>query len=659
MEVHKGLDSLPLFDKPVITFGSFDGIHKGHRVVLNEVIEKAKKRNTQSVVISFHPHPREVIYPKDKTLQLISSLDEKIELLESIGTDHFVIIPFKIEFSQISPQEYVENVVIKKFNPQLIIIGYDHRFGLNRAGGFEMLQEYGQDYNFDVEVTPAQRINNMNISSTKIRNAINAGDIPLANDLLGYTFSLRGTVIQGDKIGRTIGFPTANIKLDDPKKIIPQDGIYAVEVEVKNEYHRAMLYIGTRSTVSQDQNRRVEVNIFEFDQEIYDEEIKVNFFKKVRNDEKFKNLNHLKDAISLDQNAVHSYFRLLDENKPKDTSVTVAILNYNGQEMLEAYLPKVLYSSQSNFDICVIDNASTDESIDYLEQWHPEVRVIQLNDNFGFAGGYNKGIEAISTEYIALINSDILVTNNWLDPILNLLDNNTNIAAVQPKILSLEDNSSFEYAGAGGGMIDKLGYPFCRGRIFDILEKDEGQYDDTVDAFWISGAAMVIRADIFKKFGGFDHDFFAHHEEIDLCWRLKNAGYELKYLGDSTVYHLGGGTLDYNNPKKAFLNYRNNIRSIIKNEPLLLRVLFQRYLLDLGSSFIFLLQGKLRLFIAIWKAYGVNTFKLPYYLNKRRNIRNMVNRFRVGKPDTTGMSDLILPWQFFIKGRKTYSEIGE
>lgn len=659
MEVHRGLESLPPFEKPVITFGSFDGIHKGHRVILNEVVQKAKKRKTESVVISFHPHPREVIYPKDNSLQLISSVDEKIELLESIGTDHFVIIPFKIEFSQISPQEYVENVVIKKFNPQLIIIGYDHRFGLNRGGGYEMLEEYGESSNFEVEVIPEQRINNMNISSTKIRNAINAGDIPLANDLLGYSFCLRGKVIQGDKIGRTIGFPTANLKLDHHKKIIPQDGIYAVEVEVLDETYQAMLYIGTRSTVAKDLERRVEVNIFDFDKEIYNESMIIRFFKKVRNDEQFKNLTHLKEAIALDQSAVHSYFRLLEENKPKDTSVTIAILNYNGQEMLEAYLPKVLYSSKGNFDVCVIDNASTDKSIEYMEQWHPEVRVVQLNENHGFARGYNKGLETITTEYIALINSDILVTNNWLDPIIELMNSDRSIAAVQPKILSLEKKDSFEYAGAGGGMIDKLGYPFCRGRVFDQLEIDNNQYDDTIDVFWVSGAAMVVRTDLYKKFGGFDHDFFAHHEEIDLCWRLKNAGFSLKYMGSSTVHHLGGGTLDYSHPKKAYLNYRNNIRSIIKNEPLLLRVLIQRYIMDLGSSLLYLIKGRIGLFGAIWKAYLQNTIKLAYYLKKRRNVRNMVKRFGIGPANKIGQLRINLPWRYFIKGHKSYSEISE
>ena len=661
MKVHRGLDSLPKFDKPVITFGSFDGIHKGHRVILNEVVEKAKKRGVESVVISFHPHPREVIYPKDKSLQLISSVDEKIDLLESIGTDHFVIIPFKIEFSQISPQEYVENVVIKKFNPSLVIIGYDHRFGLNRAGGYEMLAEYGKENDFEVEVIEAQMMNNMNISSTKIRNALSDGNIPLANDLLGYTFSMRGQVIQGDKIGRTIGFPTANLKVDTPKKIVPQNGIYAVEVEVKEKTYQGMLYIGHRSTVGKDLKQRIEVNIFDFDEEIYDEFIIFKFFKKVRDDASFKNLKELQTAISLDQKAVMSYFRLLAENaSKKKTLATIALLNYNGREMLEAYLPKVLYSSQNDFDICVIDNASTDSSIEYLEQWHPEIKVIRLSKNYGFAEGYNRGIEALDTEYIALLNTDVLVTNNWLDPIIDLLESDAAIAAVQPKILSLENRGSFEYAGAGGGMTDKLGYPFCRGRIFDHLEKDEGQYDDLCETFWISGAAMVVRTDLFKKFGGFDKDFFAHHEEIDFCWRLKNAGYSLKCIGkESKVYHLGGGTLNYDHPKKAYLNYRNNLRSIIKNEPLLFRVLLQRHLMDLGSSFLFLLQGKLNLFLGIWKAYIQNWIKLPYYLKKRRNVRLMNNRFKIYVPNKKGRFSINLPWQYFIKGRKTFTELSE
>ncbi|MEE9374481.1 MAG: bifunctional riboflavin kinase/FAD synthetase [Saprospiraceae bacterium] len=659
MEVHRGLYSLPIFEKPVITFGSFDGIHKGHRVILNEVIQKAKKRNTQSVIISFHPHPREIIYPKDKTLKLISSVDDKIELLESLGADHFVIIPFKIEFSQITPQEYIENVVIKKFDPQLIVIGYDHRFGLNRGGGFEMLEDYGKRDGFEVEVTPAQHINTMNISSTKIRNALKVGDIPLANNLLGYAFAIRGKIVHGDKIGRTLGFPTANIKLDHPKKIIPQNGIYAVKIKIRDKLYLGMLYIGTRSTISEDLKPRVEVNIFDFDQEVYGEKIIISFYKKIRDDEQFKNMAILSEAISLDQNAVNSYFRLKNDQNHENAKVTIAILNYNGEEMLEAYLPKMLYSSKGNFDICVIDNASTDKSVYFLEQWHPEVKIIQLTENHGFAGGYNRGIESINTEYMALINSDVLVTDNWLDTIIDLLESDNSIAAVQPKILSLEEKSTFEYAGAGGGLIDKLGYPFCRGRIFDNIEEDSGQYNDTSEVFWISGAAMVIRTDLFKKFGGFDPDYFAHHEEIDLCWRLKNAGYNLKYLGTSTVYHLGGGTLDYDNPRKAFLNYRNNIRTIIKNEPLLLRVLLTRYLFDLGSSFLFLLQGKVGLFAAIWKAYFFNTIKLPYYLNKRRNIRLMISRFKKHAPNRVGQIRINLPWKYYISGIKNFKDLSE
>jgi len=661
LKVHRGLDNLPSFKNSVITFGSFDGIHKGHRVILEQVIAKAKEKDGESVIISFHPHPREVIYPKDNSLQLISSLDEKIDLLESLNADHFVIIPFKIEFSQISPQEYVENIVIKKFNPQLIIIGYDHRFGLNRGGGYELLAEYGTTNGFDVEVIEAQAVNNMNISSTKIRNALNEGNIPMANDLLGYTFSIRGTVIEGDKIGRTIGFPTANIKVDNPKKIIPQYGIYAVEIDVEDYTYEGMLYIGKRETVGKDLERRVEVNIFDFNKEIYGEEVRIRFYKKTRDDASFKNLEELKLAIALDQKAVKSHFRLAKKlNSKKKTKATIAILNWNGVEMLEAYLPKVLYSSSDPFDICVIDNASSDDSVDYLKQWHPEVQTIVLKENHGFAEGYNKGIEDINTDYIVLLNSDVLVTNNWLDPIIELMDSDAAIAAVQPKILSLENKDEFVYAGAGGGLADRLGYPFCRGRIFDQAEKDKGQYDDIADVHWVSGAAMIVRPDLFKKFGGFDADFFAHHEEIDFCWRIKNAGYGLKYMGNqSVVYHLGGGTLDYNHPRKAYLNYRNNIRSIIKNEPLLFRTLITRILMDLGSSFLFLFQGKFGLFRGIWKAYFQNFIKLPYWLNKRRNVRLMIERFKIYEPNREGIYHINLPWQYFVKGKKTFKEISE
>lgn len=656
MEVHRSLDNLPIFEKPVITFGSFDGIHKGHRTILKQVVSSAHDRNTQSVVISFDPHPREVIYPKDKTLQLISTVNEKIGILEDIDVDHFVLIPFKIEFSQISPQEYIENVVLKKFAPQLIIIGYDHRFGLNRSGGFQMLEEYGKDHDFSVEVIPAQSINNINISSTKIRKALNEGNIPVANELLGYTYSISGDVIQGDKIGRTIGFPTANISIDHPKKLIPQDGVYASEIEVKGRRYQGMLYIGKRSTISNEDEKRIEINIFDFDEEIYGEPVKVLFYKKIRDDEKFKNLKKLKHAIAIDGKAVKSYFRLISDEE-KNSIATIAILNYNGSEMLESYLPKTLYSTEQEIDYLVIDNASNDDSVEYLKDYHPEVTLVELNENWGFAEGYNKGLEGVETKYTVLLNSDVLVTAQWLDPLIAKMESDIAIAACQPKILSLEEKNVFEYAGAGGGMIDRFGYPFCRGRLFQEVEVDNGQYDDETDVFWCSGAAMVIRTDLYKKFGGLDATFFAHQEEIDLCWRLKNAGYRLCYVPSSKVYHLGGGTLGYENPRKAYLNYRNNLRAIFKNEKDLFSVFTSRMILDLGSSFVFLLKGNFKLFPVIWRAYISVITSVFGLLKKRREIQTLTSRFKIYSPNGQGRFNINLPWSYFIKGKKKYSDL--
>lgn len=660
MKVHRGLQGIPNFERSVITFGSFDGIHSGHRVILEKVVTVAKKKNRSSLVISFDPHPREVIYPKDKSLKLISTIDEKIEILENIGIEHFVIIPFKIEFSQISPEEYIENVILKKFDPSYVIIGYDHRFGLNRAGNYELLKQYGKKNDFEVEVIPEQKVNDINISSTKIRNALNTGNIPFANRLLGYPFQLRGRVIKGEQIGRKMGYPTANILPDHPKKLIPHSGIYAVKASIGSDILEGMLYIGDRSTVSDKNKQSVEVHLFDFSDDIYGKQVTIHFYKRVRGDEKFKNITELREAIGLDSNAVKSFFRSISE-KEESNLATVAILNFNGAEMLESFLPMVLYSSMLPLDIAVIDNDSDDESIEYLEQWHPEIKVIRLPKNYGFAEGYNKGIDQINTKYTVLLNSDVLVKEKWLDTILELMESDDTIAACQPKIKSLEEKEMFEYAGAAGGMMDKVGYPFCRGRIFDTVEQDEGQYDDLREVFWTSGAAMVVRTDIYKKFNGLDGRFFAHQEEIDFCWRLKNAGYRLMYVPDSEVFHLGGGTLQYDSPRKTYLNYRNNLATIVKNESSgsLFFVLIQRAIMDLGSSFLFLIQGKLKLFSAIWKAYFSFIFLIPSLVSRRRTVQKLVQRFQIDRANKVGRYNVLLPAAYFLKGKKIFSEICE
>jgi GT2 family glycosyltransferase len=286
------------------------------------------------------------------------------------------------------------------------------------------------------------------------------------------------------------------------------------------------------------------------------------------------------------------------------TKVAVVILNYNGQKFLETFLPSVVNYSE-NCKIIVADNASTDNSISFLANTYPQIKLVQLPQNEGFAGGYNSALNQIEAEYYVLLNSDVEVTHNWIQPIIDLMDSDKTIAACQPKIRSYHQKTHFEYAGAAGGYIDWLGYPFCRGRVFDAYEEDLGQYNDTKEVFWATGACMFVRAEIFHKLGGFDAHFFAHMEEIDLCWRMKNAEKKVFYCSDSTVFHLGGGTLHKSNPRKTFLNYRNGLAMLYKNLPsnkLFITLLF-RLVLDGISGIKLLLSGSLSDFLAIIKAH--------------------------------------------------------
>ncbi|UII26557.1 glycosyltransferase family 2 protein [Fulvivirga maritima] len=242
----------------------------------------------------------------------------------------------------------------------------------------------------------------------------------------------------------------------------------------------------------------------------------------------------------------------------------IVILNYNGEHYLRKFLPSVIQYSPG-CEIVVADNCSTDESVTYLKENHPEVTVIQLSCNHGYSAGYNEALAQVTAEYYVLLNSDVEVTPNWVTPVIELLKSQDNIVAAQPKILMYDKKTHFEYAGAGGGYIDCLGYPFCRGRLFLDVEEDKGQYDDDINIFWATGACLFIKAKVFHEVGGFDPDFFAHMEEIDLCWRINNAGYEIAYTGKSKVYHVGGGTLHKSNPRKTYLNFRNGLTLIYKN----------------------------------------------------------------------------------------------
>lgn len=268
--------------------------------------------------------------------------------------------------------------------------------------------------------------------------------------------------------------------------------------------------------------------------------------------------------------------------------LAVVILNWNGKSWLDKFLPSVLRYSE-NADIYVIDNLSTDDSITYLHSDFPNVKVIKNNQNHGFAGGYNEGLKQIEAEYYCLLNSDVEVTEKWTEPVLNLFEKDSSISAIQSKILSFNNKNYFEFAGAAGGLIDNLGYPYCRGRIFDDLEEDRGQYNDETEIFWASGCCFFIRSKDFWEQKGFDERFFAHQEEIDLCWRLINSGKKIFYTGKSTVYHVGGGTLDKQNAQKTYLNIRNNLSMMLKNLPFpkLIGLIFFRLCLDGVASIYF------------------------------------------------------------------------
>lgn len=303
----------------------------------------------------------------------------------------------------------------------------------------------------------------------------------------------------------------------------------------------------------------------------------------------------------------------------------VVILNWNGKKFLERFLPGVIKNSKDTAEIIIADNASSDDSLLYLERNHPGIRIIRLEKNHGFASGYNLALKQIEADYYILLNSDIEVTENWINPVIELMESERSVAACQPKIRSYNDPARFEYAGAAGGFIDKYGYPFCQGRLFQSLENDDGQYDRAREIFWATGACMFVRADVFHKLGGFDDDFFAHMEEIDFCWRAKNQGYKIMYCPDSTIFHIGGGTLPKNNSRKTYLNIRNNIIMLFKNlEPdRLVRVLAARIVLDYIAAFKFLVDGGFRDMLAVIKAHFYFWRNLSRLRQKREKIPHL------------------------------------
>jgi GT2 family glycosyltransferase len=332
--------------------------------------------------------------------------------------------------------------------------------------------------------------------------------------------------------------------------------------------------------------------------------------------------------------------------------VSIVIINYNGRKYLEKFLPSILAGTYADMELIVADNASTDDSMIFLREHYPSVRLIELKRNHGYAGGYNEALKEVKSEYYVLLNSDVEVTPGWIEPVIGLMDKDQRIGACQPKILSYTQKDRFEYAGAAGGWIDCLGYPFARGRIFDVCEKDEGQYDDTQKIFWASGAALFVRAELFHLAKGFDTYFFAHMEEIDFCWRLQLLGYSIYACPSSVVYHVGGGTLPKGNERKVFLNFRNNMIMLAKNLPK--RQSFWkiplRILMDFVSAFKSLFAGQIVYFLAVWEAH-LAFFKWLLFMRKQ-SVFPVQRKARL-----SGWYLHSVAWKHFVEGRERFDEI--
>ncbi len=333
--------------------------------------------------------------------------------------------------------------------------------------------------------------------------------------------------------------------------------------------------------------------------------------------------------------------------------LSIVILNWNGKKYLEEFLPSVIKHA-ANSEIIVADNASTDDSIPFLKQHYPSIRLIINESNGGFAKGYNDALKHVDSEFYLLLNSDIEVTENWLAPLMETMKD-PKVAGCQPKVLSFHNRSQFEHAGACGGYLDRNYFPFCRGRIVDKFEQDLGQYNDETEVFWATGAAFLIRSKIYHELGGFDEDFFAHMEEIDLCWRTKKMGYKFMVAPSSVVYHVGGGTLPYISPFKTYLNFRNSLYMIVKNHPgWLFPKLFHRLVLDGIAGVRFLFKGEFKLLWAVIRAHLGMYKRLSTLLKKRKHIKTTV-----ANPNPIGMYYGSIIWARYFKGIVKYSELNQ
>jgi riboflavin kinase/FMN adenylyltransferase len=300
VKIYKSIEAYENTGRSAVTIGTFDGVHSGHQVIINQLKRAAEKINGESVLLTFFPHPRMVLYPDDNELRLLNTIDERIEMLAKAGIDHLIVHPFSKEFSRLTSTEFVRDILVNKLNVATLVIGYDHHFGRNREGSFEHLEELSPLYDFTVEEIAAQEIQQVNISSTKIRNSLLAGEINAANQFLGYDYFIEGTVVDGNKLGREIGFPTANVKINEWYKLIPANGVYAVKVKIDNSCFNGMLNIGKRPTID-DSNETIEVNIFDFDQDIYNKAIRIKFIERIRNEQKFEQVSNLKSQLEIDK----------------------------------------------------------------------------------------------------------------------------------------------------------------------------------------------------------------------------------------------------------------------------------------------------------------------------------------------------------------------
>lgn len=331
----------------------------------------------------------------------------------------------------------------------------------------------------------------------------------------------------------------------------------------------------------------------------------------------------------------------------KPLKIAIVILNWNGKHLLERFLPSVVAHS-SDAEIVLADNASSDGSTDFVREHYPSIKIIKNKGNFGYAKGYNEALKLIEADIYCLLNSDVEVTENWLSPILEAYKNRPDTAIIQPKLLDYNHKGQFEYAGAAGGFLDRYGYPYCRGRIFDTLEKDHGQYDDVCKIFWASGACLFIRKEIFNELQGFDEAFFAHFEEIDLCWRAHNLGHETRYVGASTVYHVGGATLKNTNPKKTYLNFRNSLYSITKNaHGNWWFLIFIRLVLDGLAALKFLLELKPMHLLSILKAHISYYCRLPKLLRQRKHSAQRPGHYRSKS----------IVWSYFVRKQKYFNSL--